>query len=266
MGLLNRLKQVISDIAFLQNQSYFSFGSKHKKYSQPEPAIDTEITHTLCGVPVHIYYYASKNALVYTPGKVHTIYSNNYEGPYHPMCKIDLPRYADYIINEGGVKYNGNRVIFSTTDLENNNPEEYNDDMLAAIVLACFYSLIQRLHSYMYRIEDMGKTIDYGHNTAPIYTYKTIANVLKMFRDTDMKKCVEKLLYTFKPFTITQLMVLFEEIKFFSYEIEHDSPVATERLEFITDMYHTLMEQKEFNKPRIAFKAENPTVKPRRLF
>jgi hypothetical protein len=59
-------------------------------------------------------------------------------------------------------------------------------------------------------------------------------------------------------------MVLFEEIKFFSYEIEHD--LESERLEFITDMYHTLMEQKEFNKPRIAFKAENPTVKPRRLF
>jgi len=253
--MLRRLKSVLKDIFFLENKRTNSFG----KY-KPESAIDTEIVHIICGVPVHIYYYASKNKLVYTPNEVHTIYSKNYEGTYHPMCKIELPQYKDYIINEGGVKYNGNTVIFATDDLENNDPEYYNDDMLAAIVLACFYSLIQRLHSYMHRIEDLDKTIDYGHNIAPIYTYNSINTLLKLFRHEGMKRCVQNLLTTFKPFTLNQLMVLFEEIKYFS------SDHSPERKRFISEMYHTLMKKEEFTKPRLPFKKEDPLVKPRKLF
>ena len=261
--MLARLKSINKDILFLENQK-FSFGEKTKKnVKSPVLAIDTGITHTICGVPVHIYYYGSKNTLVYTPGQVHTMYSKNYEGQHHPMCKIKLPAYVDYIINEGGVKWKGDTVIFSTEDLENNDPDVYNDDMLAALVLACFYSLHQRLHYYMKRIEDEGLTINPGHNLAPLYTFDKINSILLLFKNPNVKKCVENVINTFTPINKSQLGILFEEIKYFSNEADLNS---SKRKQFIIEMYHALMERKPFTKPRIPFGEPDAFIKPRRLF
>jgi hypothetical protein len=259
------LKRVNLDILYLNKLSFervFSFGNKPK----PVPAVDTGIIHNMCGVPVHIYYYTSKNTLVYTPGQVHTIYSKNYEGPHHPMCKIDMPAYSDYIINEGGIKWRGNTTIFSTEDLENNDPDKYTDEMLAALVLACFYSLHQRLHYYMKRIEDQQLTIDRGHNLAPIYTFDKLNSVIRLFRNEGLKRCVENLITTFKPITLDQLKILFEQIKYFSAEVENNPPAALARKNFIIEMYHTLMRGQPFDKDVIPFKDPEPLVKPRKLF
>jgi hypothetical protein len=256
-----RLKSVNKDILFLSFRS-FSFG----KIDKPVNPIDTGIVHDICGVPVHIYYYDSKNTLSWTPGYKHTIYSKSYEGKHHPICKIDTPEYKDYIINEGGVKWKGNIVVFSTENLENNDPNVYNDDMLAALVLACFYSLHQRLHYYIHRIEDLGLTIDPGHNLAPMYTKDKINSIMGLFKNISMKECVQDVMDTFKPINLNQLMILFEEIKYFSSEIDNKNPTASERKNFIIDMYNTLIKHEPFNKPRIKSKETEPIIKPRKLF
>ena len=259
------MDKVNRDILYLNKlpNKKFSFGKKNK----PLLAINTGIVHNICGVPVHIYYYTSKNALVYTPGQVHTMYSKNYEGKHHPMCKIELPGYDDYIINEGGVKWRGHTIIFSTEDLENNDPEKYNDEMLAALVLACFYSLHQRLNYYINRIEDQGLIIDRGHNLAPQYTFDKIDSIIRLFKNTVIKKCVENLITTFKPITLEQLKILFREIKYFSEEFEINNPSASSRKDFIFEMYYTLLKNLPFNKPPIPFKKpELSSIKPKKLF
>jgi len=233
----------------------FTFGVK-----KPVSPTDTGIIHNICGIPVHIYYYTSKNTLSWTPGAKHIIYSKSYEGPHHPMCKIDLPRYKDYIINEGGVKWKGTTVVFSTEELENNNPEIYNDDMLAALVLACFYSLHQRLHYYIHRIEDLGQTIDYGHNMAPVYTFTKINEILPLFTNEKIKNCVENTIHTFKPINLAQLKILFEEIKYYSDDL------LPKRKEYILKMYHALLSNEPFNEPRIKLNHHEPVLKPRILF
>jgi hypothetical protein len=264
---MDTLKRVIKDILYLsKNLRSCSFGRTPTKTpitpetSLPVQAVDTGKIHTLCKVPVHIYYYTSKNTLVYTPAGVHTVYSNRFEGPHHPMCKIEGPHYKDYIINEGGVKWNGEIVIFSTEDLENNNPEIYNDDLLMAVILACFYSLHQRLHFYIHRVEDLDKTINYGHNMAPVYTYNKIKIVLGLFKHAFNRQCAENFMNTFVPMNLQQVMTLFEEIKYFS------SDLNPERKQFISDMYHSLMEQKPFRRPRIPVQNIEPELKPKRLF
>jgi hypothetical protein len=155
------------DINFLKSMNLFSFGARKEK---PVSAIDTGIVHIICNLPVHIYYYTSKNKMIYTPAGIHTTYSNSYEGPHHPMCKIDQSKYNDYTFNEGGMKWKGSNIIFSTEYTENNKPLDYNDDMVLAVIIACFYSLIQRLHFYVHIVADLDKTIDEGHNRAYVYT------------------------------------------------------------------------------------------------
>ena len=243
------LKSINLDIAFLINYLKTSFGTKNVK---PVRAIDTGIIHVICGIPVHIYYYTSKNSLVYTPAGIHTSYSKSFEGPQHPMCK--LKGYDDYIFNEGGIKWKGNQIIFSTENWENNNPEYYSDNMLLGVIMACLYSLLQRLRYYIHLIEDLDRIIDYGHNMAPVYTYNTIISVLKLIDSSEFKRCVEKFMNNFKPFNLDELMILFEEIKFFS------SDLLPKRKKYILDFYYDLKIEERI--PSIP----EQVLKPKRLF
>ena len=272
------LSKVNKDIRYLSRSSSFGGGFRRSlspppsrsktplprppppsrsKTPPPIPAIDTGIINTICGIPVHIYYYTVKNALVLTPAGVHTSYSNNYEGPQHPMCKIEIVKYNNYIFNEGGIKVNGTNVIFSTEKWENNNPDNYDDSMLLGVLLACFYSLYQRLDHYIKLIYDQGVTIDYGHNSAPFYTRSKINILLNLFKNPKIKQCAEDFINNFKPFNMNQLMILFDEIKIFS------SDNLPERKKFIIDMYNT---PKTFNTPRIPLLPASPTLKPIKLF
>ena len=275
-----KLRQVNLDINYLSRPTSFGSGkylqprynspplpppappfrTPPQKLQRPISAIDTGIVNTICGVPIHIYYYTAKNALIFTPAGVHTSYSNNYEGPQHPMCKIEIPKYNNFIFNEGGVKVHGTKIIFSTENWQNNNPDNYDDNMLLGVLLACFYSLYQRLDHYIKLIYDQGVTIDYGHNSAPFYTRAKINTVLTLFKNPEIKQCVEKFINNFKPFNMNQLMILFDEIKIFS------SDNLPERKQFIIDIYNTLKQGNSFNETRIPVQQSFPTLKPIKLF
>jgi len=270
------LKSINADIYFLTKERKVLFGlnkspsystpsystpsyssSDYSKTAKPVAAIDTGITHDICGVPVHIYYYRSKNALVYTPYMKHQIYSQKYEGPHHPMCKIEMPKYEEYIINEGGIKWKGNKVIFSTDNTENNDPSIYNDDLLLGVVLACFYSLNRRLESYIDIIRN-NKIVDPGHNLAPNYTFGKIKKTLRAFKNQEPRQCAENLMNTFKPFNLDEIRILFEEIKYFS------SDTSPERKKFILEAY----DSQKLPRKRIPISAlsNESTFKPTRLF
>ena len=227
-----------------------SFGGGKK----PVSAIDTGIVHNICGVKVHVYYYKAKNALVYTPAGKHTSYSDQYEGPHHPMCKIYT--YNDYIFNEGGIKWKGDEVVFSTEDLEKNDPELYNDTMLLGVIIACYHSLLQRLHYYIHLIGDLDRIIDYGHNSAPFHTQSILNNILSLCYD-NTKECVKQFL---KQKNLNVIMEIFTEIKFFS------SDQSPERKKFIIEFYNSLMDGKPFTKKFKPVLIEGVSLKPKRLF
>jgi hypothetical protein len=244
------MESVIRDIFYLKSL-FHSFGKP-----KPFKSVDTGLTHNICGTPVHIYYYNVKNKMIYTPAGIHTSYSSNYEGPHHPMCKIMLHKYKDYIFNEGGIKWKGETLIYSTESQENNDPKNYNDQMLLGVVIACFYSLLQRLHFYIHIIEDLDKNIDYGHNQAPKYTFQTINSLLKVM-DSQFQECASYFMDNFKPFNLNQLMDLFKQIKNFS------SDNLPERKQFILDNYRSLLEGNQFTgtPPPTKF---NQTLKPKK--
>ena len=241
------LKRVNMDIAYLLR--CFSFGVR----KGPVRPVDTGITHLICNTPVKVYYYTAKNQMIYTPAGIHTSYSTKYEGPHHPMCKINL--YPDYIFNEGGIKWKGSTVVFSTENTNNNNPKEYNDEMLLGVLVACIYSLLQRLHFYIHLIEDLDQIIDRGHTMAPKYTYDTINLILQIIKDPQIKQCSEDFMERFQPFNLNNLMILFDEIKLWSND--H----TKQRKEWILNFYHT----KEYTK-QIPVTVVPQTIKPRKLF
>ena len=77
--------------------------------------IDTNIIYEVCGIDYHIYYYPSytrgKNMEMYTPNNQNTTSSTKFEGPHHPMCKIEKDGYSEYIITEDFVKYKGTEEV-----------------------------------------------------------------------------------------------------------------------------------------------------------
>ena len=247
---MNQLNRIIFYLTERKKRSS-CFGA----YKKPVNAIDTGIVHKICNVPIHIYYYTTKNALVYTPAGIHTSYSNKYEGQHHPMCKIESPGYINYIFNEGGIKWEGSEVIFST-ESDSNDPRNYNDTMLLGVLLACFYSLHQRLHYYIHRIEDLDQQIDYGHAMAPFHTLENINKILGLFRISEQKNCAEQFMENYKPNNLNKLIILFQEIKYLS---ENYNP---ERKGWILSYYYEGTPKKS----RIPKIIELQKIKPRKLF
>ena len=250
------LTKIITDIYFLKSIKSFSFGTRKKI----ERAIDTGTVHVICDIPVHIYYYNVKNKMIYTPHGLHTSYSNNYEGPHHPMCKIEIDRYKDYIFNEGGVKWKGMDIVFSTEDWENNDPSFYNDDMVLGVLVACFYSLSQRLKFYIHLIEDLGEIIDPGHTRAPYYTFSTINKLISLIKTPQLKLCAKTFIKEFLPINLNNIMILFKQIKNFS------SDKLPERKQFILKFYHALMDGIEFHDKPPPSKPPEVSFTPKRLF
>ena len=217
-------------------------------------AIDTGKTHLICGIPVHVYTYPSyaKNTLIYTPAGVHTTYSENYEGPHHPMCKIELFGYLDYDINEGGVKLNGKKIF--STKMTPYKRGILNDNLLLGILVACFYSLSQRLDFYIHLIEDLGKTIDHRHNQAPIYTIDIIDRIFDIIERKQVDICAHDFMNSHRPLNLKEIVVLFEQINYYSDDL------SQQRKEWILDFYHS----KKFKSPPNFLKEKTKTAK--RLF
>jgi len=221
---------------------------------KPLKAIDTGKIHVICDIPVHVYSYPSyaKNTLVYTPAGVHTTYSENYEGPHHPMCKIELRGYSDYDINEGGVKLNGKRIFLTK---ESRYKRGYlNDVLLLGILVACFYSLSQRLDYYIHLIEDLDKMIDHRHNQAPLYTMEIIDKVFGVIEKREIYDCAHDFMDDHKPLNLKEIIILFEQINYYSED------ESKERKKWILDFYHS----KSFKAPPNFLKEKTKTSK--RLF
>jgi len=200
---------------------------------KPLKAIDTGKIHIICDIPVHVYTYPSyaKNTLIYTPAGVHTTYSENYEGPHHPMCKIELNGYSNYDINEGGVKLNGKRIFL--TKQSRYKPGQLNDILLLGILVACFYSLSQRLEYYIHLMEDLDKIVDHRHNLAPLYTMDIIDKVFNVIQNNDIIKCAHDFMDNHIPLNLKEMVILFEQINFYSED------QLFQRKKWILDFYHS---------------------------
>jgi hypothetical protein len=186
------LSQIKNDIIYLKKRSVCSFGK----------TINTGKNYIICGIPVEVYYYTDKNKKTYTPYKENEFVLSNYEGKHHPVCKINFPILKDYTFTENGIKYKG-KEFFSTETWENN--KDYNDELLMGVIIACCYSLSERLKYYKQRLEN-AQPNDRGHMGAPYRTYKTLNKVVNLVSN---KNCVYNFL---EKYNVKGIMKSFDEL------------------------------------------------------
>ena len=230
---MQRLKQINEDIKYLKQLSYLesccSFGGKLM------PPVNPEISFTICGIPIKIYYYESweANTYVLTPFKKHTSYSSKHEGPHHPICKINLPGYEDYIFTQNGIKLEGTTEILSIKEWKNINPNKYDDIMLLGIIISYFYSLKERLDFYIKRYVNKDTSLDIGHKDAPYVTKENLDWVITLLKEQKYKNCVNSFLNEHK---LDDIMNIYD--KMYDYEpydrkLIKDINVAYNNLKFI---------------------------------
>jgi hypothetical protein len=232
-------------------------------------AVPTDIIHTICEIPIRIYYYPSytkgKEQLVYTPLERHTTKSSNIEGPHHPICKIELEQFKDFIITEDNVKYKGTEVVVDDSlncKDQGKLGNGCNYSLLLAMIVANYYSLSERFLYYLELLEKHGPSvIDYGHAEAYKYNIAKIENIIELIVSKKTKECAKNFLNTVRPLNLPFLKIMFEEID----KLSHDQ--LKERLDYIFEVYDMKLNHRNFlvlKSPE--YKSMMTPIKPKRLF
>jgi hypothetical protein len=233
--------------------------------------IDTNIIYEVCGVDYHIYYYPSytrgKNMEMYTPNNQNTTSSTNFEGPHHPMCKIEKEGYSEYIITEDFVKYQGTKeVINRFYKCKDEGLFEGNCDpiLITGIIITCYCSLVERLKYYISILETGGE-INGGHANAHIGTINRIDQLLHIIKDTKYHGCVQGFLSQEVP-NLPKLKVIYNYINVFSQNTSEK-----DLLRYILDLYYKVLvpggKFLPIKKPVLNQKLSLITpIKPKRLF
>jgi hypothetical protein len=276
------MKQLILDLRYLLSlKKGCSFGSyeNYKNYESPKklkrvfgtdltnlptptpsPAsikpIDTNIVYDVCGNEYHIFYYPSytkgSGSIMSTPGKANVTESSKYEGPQHPICKIEGKNknfYKDYIISEDFVKIRGKEIIIDKKfNCVNEALFEGECDpiLLLGIIVVCYHSLITRLEHYI-QILESGKLIDPPHANAPLVTIHKIDALTKKLNE----ECANDFLNKKIP-VLPKIKLLCSYIKKF-IENEYDpynTPDPEEQklfLEYIINVYRVVLPGGKFS-------------------
>jgi hypothetical protein len=204
---------------------------------------DTGVVYGVCGINFHIYHYPSytsgKESTMMTPNQQNITSSSKFEGPHHPMCKIEKAGYSNYIITEDFVKYKGNKEIISNRYKcvdEALKDSKCDPVLLLGIIIVCYYSLAERLKFYIERLRQ-GLEIDSGHLFRPKITMKNIYSLMKKLNNIDKNfhKCAFNFLWNTFPTTLA-MEKIFEHI---SEYFENENP---EFLDFIFEEYEASLE------------------------
>lgn len=206
------------------------------KTPQAVKPIDTNVIYELCGNDFHMYSYPSytrgKNMIMNTPGFVNTTESTAFEGPHHPICKIENEYYKDYIITEDFVKYKGTDEVI---DKYYNCEGECDPVLILGIILTCYFSLNERLRFYINILEKDGK-IDEGHSMAPFSTMKRIKQLLNKLKSNDKYyNCAVEFL-KHEPPNLPKLRIIYKSIEDFS-----QNPSEDDLLRYIYDLYYKVL-------------------------
>ncbi len=212
--------------------------------------IDTGIVYDVCGNEYHIFYYPSytrgSNSIMNTPGLSNTTESTKFEGPHHPVCKIEGKNknfYKDYIITEDFVKIRGKEIIIDK-NFNCINEAIFEGDcdpiLLLGIIVVCYHSLIERLDYYISLLES-GKNIDRGHANAPFKTIEKIDNLTKKLNED----CATDFLNKKHP-VLPKIKLIYTYIKKY-IENENDPNTTPDPkdqklfLEFIINVYRVVL-------------------------
>jgi len=151
--------------------------------------------YEICGLQIEVYYYlinlnkAEKDK--FTPNGINIMNISEYEGIYHPVCKIrSIP---ELTIDELGVKKEGSKYEIynykTKKGLNNLTPE-----MLVTLIICGLHSLKVRLDIDIKR-RTRGIIIDNAHINASKYTRRFITyhvNLLKNLIDKPYYLCISK--------------------------------------------------------------------------
>jgi hypothetical protein len=233
--------------------------------------IDTNIIYEVCGIDYHMYYYPSytrgKNIEMYTPNNENTTSSTKFEGPHHPVCKIEKEGYSNYIITEDFVKYKGiKEVIDKYYNCFDEGLFEGNCDpiLIVGIIITCYCSLVERLKYYISILETDGE-IDKPHANAHIGSINRIDQLLNIIKNTKYYNCIQKFLSQEVP-NLPKLKVIYNYINEFSQDTSQK-----DLLRYILDLYYKVLvpggKFSTIKKPELNQNLSNITpIKPKRLF
>ena len=291
------MKKLLSDLRYLLGNRC-SFGGSNDTFKSPEKqkrvfadlsnlaealpspasgvsssriikAIPTDIVHTICDIPIRVYYYPSytkgKNQIMYTPFQRNKTKSSNIEGPHHPICKIDLDKFEDFVITEDIVKYKGNEIVIDNSlncKDQGKLGNGCNYSLLLGMIVANFYSLSERFLYYIDLLEKHGPSvIDYGHAEAYKYNFAKIENIIELIVSKNTKECAKNFLNTVRPLNLPFLKIMFEEID----KLSHDQ--LPERLDYIMEVYEMKLNRQNFLVLKSPdYKPMVTPIKPKRLF
>jgi len=151
--------------------------------------------YTICGRQINTYFYLTRGRLgeKISPFKAHVLPTNQYEGEYHPICKIGI--YPELNITESEV-FNGTKLIY---DLGSKNPDINNIEklrdpvnLLITLITCEYHSLTKRLY---YDHSSRALNVDPGHVRGAQFTIDALEKhlyILSKLIPVDYYECIYK--------------------------------------------------------------------------